>query len=294
MAAAPSGIVTPEAVVLEFETAGIASRMLAGLVDLTAQTALLMLVLAGGLGLGGLGLDFGGFASAAIYVALFLVLFGYPAGFESLWRGRTPGKAVLGLRVVTVEGAPIRFRHAAIRSIVGVIDKYVVSGPAVGLVCLLFSGKNQRLGDLVAGTIVLRERSGARGPSAVAFVPPRGLESYVATLDVSGLQNAEYGAVRSFLLRAMTLSPPARASLAQQLAGPLVQRQRTAPPPDVHPEIFLVCIAAAYQLRNGGPAAARRPTFTSVWADVQGPRGVVAARPAASTAPPVDGFAAPG
>jgi uncharacterized RDD family membrane protein YckC len=282
------GIVTPEAVVLEFSTAGMASRGLASSIDAFIQAATL-LVLAMGLGIVG-----GGMGLVLVYLAIFGLVFVYPAAFETLWRGRTPGKAALGLRVVTVEGAPIRFRHAAIRAIFGAVDKYALAGPGVGVIFVFVTKRNQRLGDLVAGTIVLRERSGAKAPTAMLFAPPRGLEPYVAALDVSRLSHAEYGAIRAFLLRATSLGFASRSALAQQLAFPLMQHQSAPPPPGLHPEVFLACVAAAYQLRNGGPAAARLPSFTSVWADVSGPPSATGARyPSAIPQSGAGGFEAP-
>jgi uncharacterized RDD family membrane protein YckC len=269
VAASPSGIVTPEAVVLEFETAGMPSRLLAAAIDLTVQTALLLAAVTGGLGLERLGVGAGAVGSVTLYLALFLVIFGYPTLLETLWRGRTLGKAALGLRVVTVEGAPIRFRHAAIRSILGLVEKYSLSG-MIGMLSILVTRRNQRLGDLVAGTIVLRERSGAGRPQAMAFLPPPGLESYTASLDVSALGHSDYAAVRGFLLRVPSLTPAARWSLATSIATPLRDRLRTTPPTGVYPETFLACVAAAYQRRNA-PAVQGAPAFSSVWSSPASP-----------------------
>ena len=284
------GIVTPEAVVLEFETAGLASRLLSGFVDAVIQTLILVAVLFAAFGLSEVGLDVGGLGTAFLYVLFFLLIFGYPAAFETLWRGRTPGKALLGLRVVTIEGGPIRFRHAAIRAILGVFDKYVGSG-LVGVLAVLGTRRNQRMGDLVGGTIVLRERSGARAPAAVRFSAPPGLEAFVASLDVARLGHEDYGTVRSFLLRAASLSPAARAHLATQLAGPLAARLSTAPPAGLPAEVFLVCVAAAHQQRNAPPPPVDGGGgFTSVWsAPVDVSRPAVAARPVTSDT----GFTAP-
>lgn len=284
----PSGIVTPEAVVLDFETAGLASRLLAATLDAAIELVILFGALFAFFGLGELGIEFGGAGVALLYVLVFLLVFGYPTGFETLWRGRTPGKAALGLRVVTAEGAPVRFRHAAIRAMLGLLDKFLLYG-LVGVITMLVSRRNQRLGDLVAGTIVLRERSGAKAPSAVVFGPPRGLEGYVASLDVSALGHVDYGAVRSFLIRAGSLTPDARASLAAELATPLVTRLQTSPPAGAPAEVFLACVAAAFQQRNGGPPATR-PVYSSVWADPP---------PSTPDPPPATGiqgggFAAPG
>ena len=161
------------------------------------------------------------------WVALTIVLvllpawwLGYFIAFETLWRGRTLGKAALGLRVVTKEGAPVRFRHAAIRGLLGLVD-FLVLGGFLAVVFILFTRDNQRLGDLVAGTLVLRERSALAAPAPVSFTPPPGLEHYTATLDPSGVGNEEYQAVRTFLLRAPSLSPGPRSALALQLANPL-------------------------------------------------------------------------
>jgi RDD family len=185
---------------------------------------------------------------------MFLVLipgwwFGYFAAMETLWRGRTIGKAALGLRVVTREGAPVRFRHAAIRTLLGLVDFGLGSG-FFAVVFVLFSRDNQRLGDLVAGTLVLRERSAATQLAPVSFDPPPGLESYTATLDVTGMGIEEYQAVRSFLLRARQLAPASRASLAVQLATPLAARLRPPPPDGLPPEGYLRAVAAAYQRRQ--------------------------------------------
>ncbi len=79
----------------------------------------------------------------------------------------------MGLRVVTREGAPVQFRHAAIRAALGLIDFYLAFG-GVAVISALVTREHQRLGDLVAGTLVLRERTGARAPTAVRFAVPAG------------------------------------------------------------------------------------------------------------------------
>jgi uncharacterized RDD family membrane protein YckC len=203
------------------------------------------------------------------WVALTIVLvllpawwLGYFIAFETLWRGRTLGKAALGLRVVTREGAPVRFRHAAIRGLLGLVDFFLLGG-FLAVVFILFTRDNQRLGDMVAGTLVLRERSALATPAPVDFAPPPGLEHYAATLDPGGVGTEEYQAVRTFLLRAASLPPGPRAALALQLAGPLAARLRPPPPAGVSPELYLRCLAAAYQRRQrlaaAAPAAAAAP-----------------------------------
>lgn len=249
------GVVTPEAVVLEFETGGLGSRLVALSIDLAIQlVALTVVAMAVGLGLSVVSPT--GEPSAWVVVltllALFGVMFGYPVVFEVLARGRTPGKMALGLRVVTVEGGPVRFRHAAIRTIVGIGEFWFTLGSAAVLAVTL-SRRDQRLGDVFAGTLVIRERSGVRAAVAVRFPPPSGWESYVLTLDTSGLSPEHYRVVRSFLLRVDTFSAAARPVLAARLATPVAARLNHRPPAQLGPEVFLACVASAYQTRHGAP-----------------------------------------
>jgi uncharacterized RDD family membrane protein YckC len=298
----PARMVTPEAVALEFRTANLASRILAYLID--------MAVVLAGILAGLLAVALVGNATDLVvpdWVALTIVLvllpswwLGYFIAFETLWRGRTLGKAALGLRVVTREGAPVRFRHAAIRALLGLVDFAVASG-FFAVVFILFTRDNQRLGDLVAGTLVLRERSGLAVPAPVSFTPPAGLEAYTATLDTSGVTTEEYLAVRTFLLRAASLPEGPRAALALQLANPLAGRLRPPPPAGVPPEAYLACVAAAAQQRQRAttpgevaPAAAAPGPGSAVPAAGSGrppgPEGSVPGPAAPSPGPP----AAPG
>jgi uncharacterized RDD family membrane protein YckC len=254
----PTGIVTPEAVPLDFELANIGSRFPAFLLDLLIEGAALFALT---IGLSALVAGSGtsvGVGVAAFFLLYFLVLFGYPTAMETLWRGRTLGKAALGLRVVTKEGAPVRFRHAATRAALGLVDFALTSG-AAAVICILVTKENQRLGDLVAGTIVLRERSGLKAPAPVGFSVPYGMEAYAASLDLAGLTAPDYEAARSFLMRAPSLPYHVRSQLAVQIADALAGRVRPGPPPGTYPEAFLACLAAAYQERQRAAAPPPRP-----------------------------------
>jgi uncharacterized RDD family membrane protein YckC len=294
-------MVTPEAVPLEFQTANVGSRILAYVIDMAVVTA---------------GIFAGLFAVALLgqatdvvvpdWVAITIVLvllpswwLGYFMAFETLWRGRTPGKAALGLRVVTTEGAPVRFRHAAIRALLGLVDFAIASG-FFAVIFILLTRDNQRLGDLVAGTLVLRERSGLAAPAPVSFAAPAGLEAYTATLDTSRLTIEEYQAVRTYLLRAASLPPGPRAALALQLATPLLARLRPPPPAGVSPEQFLRCVGAAHQQRQRqAPPGPWAPAATAPGPAPTQRQAPAAAAPGGPPAPaPVDagdgGFAPPG
>jgi len=295
-----TGIVTPEAVVLAFDTAGLGSRMIAKLIDLLIQGVALIAFLVGGAALGSTPVGL-----ALVYFGLFAVLFGYPVAIETLWRGKSVGKAAMGLRVVTVEGAPIRFRHALIRGALALIELYATSG-AVAVFFVLGTKRNQRLGDLVAGTLVLRERTGAAMPSAATFWVPRGWETYAATLDVSGLTATEYQAVRSFLLRAPTLDPWTRDRVARDLANPVTRRLRHHPPSGVSAEGFLACVAALYQQRQRraappagvgwGPPSPGAPPAGSGWGSpppAAPPAGAAWGPPSPRTPPAGSGWGSP-
>lgn len=245
------GIVTPEAVRLEFAPASLGSRGLALMVDfvilgIVLFTLLFAVALAGGVGGVGIG-------PTTVISGVLLILIVYPAAFEAAMGGRTPGKAALGLRVVTREGGPITLRHSAVRAALSLLDIYATVGGAA-VVSALATRQTQRLGDVVAGTIVLRERSTQSTAIPVRFPVPPGWEGYAATLDPAVLRPAGYTAVRTFLLRAHELLPEARREVARDLADPLAMRLGHQPPQGVTPELFLLCLAARYQQRSASPS----------------------------------------
>jgi uncharacterized RDD family membrane protein YckC len=244
-------IITPEAVVLDLERASVASRTLAMALDVLALIAIwLILALATALVFG-----FEGAGAAIGYLlASVAIVFAWFVGFETLWRGRTPGKAALGLRVVGADGTPIRFQQAFLRATLGFVDFLLVPIGFVAVVSILLSPRDQRLGDMAAGTIVVRERSAQSYVAPAWFPPPPGYEGYAASLDIAALDADSYGLVRSYLLRMPELSPGARDHLAVRLANPLAVRMGHTPPRGVPPQAFLACVAAAWQRAHGGPA----------------------------------------
>jgi uncharacterized RDD family membrane protein YckC len=243
------GIVTPEAVVLEFPTASVGSRGVAKLLDVLAQGATLFgLILLIGVLNNGLPQ---GVTIALLVFVVFGVVFLYPLVMETLTRGKTLGKMAMGLRVVTVEGAPIRFRHALLRALLLLVELFIFPpGGALAVICILVSPRDQRLGDVVAGTIVIRERIADSSAVAYAFVPPYGLEAFTASLDVGRVSPDLYRLVRTYLLRVSQLQANARWSLGAQLAQDVARTIGQLPPPQVPPEAYLVCVAAAYQARR--------------------------------------------
>lgn len=260
-APAPEGIVTPEAVLLEFAVAGLGSRSLAFLIDLGIRGALLWAAFVAAAA-GGIALD----ETVAVVVSIaagFSALLVYPALTETVWNGRTPGKMAVGLRVVTVEGAPVRFRHAAIRSALGLVD-FLMGAGTLAILSALATRQSQRLGDLAAGTIVIRERQVRSDSQPVAFSPPPGWEAYTASLDVSRLRGDAYVLVRSFLLRVHELDPEARRERAGSLATRVAAVLDVPWHPGTDPETFLVAVAAGHQARHAELLPRQAPATAEV------------------------------
>jgi uncharacterized RDD family membrane protein YckC len=242
-----AGLVTPEAVLLELPTAGVATRAFARLVDLVVQlTAAALLGTVGAFAVPA------GFSPLLLFLALgFTVLLVLPIGIEIIWRGRSPGKAMFGLRVVGADGAPEAPRQAVVRGIVGLIDFYVSLG-SVAIGTAMFSARSQRAGDMAAGTVVIRVQGSGFTTVPIAFHPPVGYEAYIASLDVGALRDEDFSLVREFLLRTRELEPQRRAALAVELADAVRVRIRHTLPGSIDPELWLICVASAYQLRQGG------------------------------------------
>lgn len=244
------GIVTPEGVVLDFDRAGVASRMAARVIDVAVQLSVLSMVI------NVLAIVVVAFPVAGVVItviAVFAAVFLYPALLEAFWRGRTVGKYALGLRVVTVEGASIRLRHAAVRSMLQLVDIYATLGGAA-VVAALTNPEGQRLGDMAAGTYVVRERRSLNTLASreVVIPAPRGHHDTVAMIDPSALDVSQAALVRSFLVRVTELEPVSRAALAEQLAGRVSERLSSPIPAGIHPETWLACVAAAGQQRAAG------------------------------------------
>ncbi|GAA1685995.1 RDD family protein [Fodinicola feengrottensis] len=301
------GLLTGEAVAVELPVARLGTRTLAITIDAACEYLLFYLFQ---LGLSSLLLS-GDTAAYTIGLLLSIILtfLVWPIAFETVSRGRSPGKMALGLRVVRDDGGPIRFRQALVRGLVGFALEWpgLLLGPIawlIGLITLLFNGRAKRLGDIAAGTIVLQQRLPDRGVQ-IPDVPPQ-LRPWAQTLDLTRLDDELALAVRKLITRARDLRVPALRQLEAELVAEVAAV--TAPPPPVGtpPAIFLVCVlaerrrrtlqrsaerkAAAAQLAVIAPAAPVQPATVAVpsgdLADWTRPASEVAAAPATGFAPP--------
>jgi uncharacterized RDD family membrane protein YckC len=254
-------VVTGEAVALELRTAGAGSRGIAAAIDFAVIGALLIvpLVIVGEVSSS---VD-SATAQALSLVVLVGTLLGYPVLMETLWRGRTLGKATMGLRVVRDDGGPIRFRHAFVRGLVGVVlDKPGITVAVAAFVPMLTTARNKRLGDMMAGTIVLSERVPGAVDIAVTMPPP--LAGWAAGLDLAAVDDGVAMRARQLLLRASQLSPDALGQLQHDAAQDLIAR--VGPPPDGTPDWAVLAAVVAERRRralagSAPPAAApRRPS----------------------------------
>jgi uncharacterized RDD family membrane protein YckC len=235
-------IETPENVTLEVALAGLGSRMAAflidGLIRFGVILALFIVLLASPDRAGGVEL-------ALFLIGSFTVFFAYDVIFETLAGGRTPGKRATGLRVVREGGQPVGFVSSSIRNVVRLVDMLPFSY-AIGIVAILMSSKNQRLGDMAAGTIVVREVTEGSGSAWSEHEMPRGDED---AWDVGGVTQEEIATVRSFLTRRETLDSNARTRIGRELAFRLHAKVPGAPA-NISPEEFLRRLAAAKSRRS--------------------------------------------
>ncbi|MEQ1701275.1 MAG: RDD family protein [Ilumatobacteraceae bacterium] len=241
------GIVTPEAVVLDVETAGVAARVFAGLIDFMIQLAVLFVM---SMVFGLLGIIAPSSLNLGYVLLIAFVMMGYPVLSESLMRGRTIGKKAMGLRAVTLEGAPVRLRHTLLRMMGGLVDRYLPPLGVTGLLFVLGSSRHQRVGDLLAGTMVIRDPDRTLLPPAVWFPVPPGLEAFAATIDPTAMTDEQYTVVRSFLMRNRELSADARYAVATDLAARAARTLHHDGNGRVHPEAYLLCVISRYQRRN--------------------------------------------
>jgi uncharacterized RDD family membrane protein YckC len=245
-------VVTGEAVALELQLAGAGSRGIAALIDIVLVT-LLQIILLFVLIAVGPGTNEDTVVTLLIVTQVGAVL-GYPVLMETLWRGRTLGKAIMGVRVVRDDGGPIRFRHALVRGLSGVfLDKPGVTYALGAFIPMVAGRRKKRIGDLLAGTIVLQYRVPSRLDAPIEMPPA--LSGWAATLDLSPVDDALALRLRQFIGRASQLTPIARDSLEHELVGALVTR--VGPPPADAPGWAVITAILAERRRRAylaGPA----------------------------------------
>jgi uncharacterized RDD family membrane protein YckC len=268
-------IETPENVTFGYDVADIGSRFIATLIDSIVLLLLLglvdvLLVFAivalGGEALldNGLEADIGwgaGLAIALLVLLQFAIFWGYYMVFELVWNGQSPGKRLVGTRVVRTDGDPPGFFDVAVRNLVRIID-FLPTAYAVGLVTMFLNPQARRLGDFAAGTLVVRERAEinlaslhhARTPAKPATLSASSSAAQTAedTLiskfpSIRRLTSSDYQLIQDALRRSD--QGTFAASLTRRLVVAIAERINTPPPPNepAANRIFLTAVAAAYR-----------------------------------------------
>jgi hypothetical protein len=188
------------------------------------------------------------------------VLIGYPVTLETLTRGRTVGKLALGLRVVREDGGPIRFRQALIRGLTWFFVDFWVVGflGAVAIFVSLASAKAKRVGDFLAGTVVVRERIPAEATPPQVSMPPW-LAGWAAELNVAAIPDGVALAIRQYLSRYHDLNAGARDQLGAQLAQQVSGYLGVALPADTWAATYLSAVLAERRNRELSRLASQPP-----------------------------------
>lgn len=237
----PELMITGEAVALEITPASVGLRLMSGLIDygLYAAGAALTLTTWSAIQSHLLpGLSFAA-AIAQVSVLVLMWMVAIPLTIEVLSRGRSAGRLVTGCRVVRDDGGAIRLRHILVRTLTAVIEVWLTQGIPAVCSCIV-TKRGKRLGDLLAGTYVINERSGAM--SAPPLIMPPELADWAARTDIRRLPGNLALAGRTFLQRTATLQPAARARLGADLAARVLLFVAPPPPADTHPERFLAAV----------------------------------------------------
>lgn len=229
---------TPEHVVVQYRLSGLGSRFLAQLIDVIILTIIFVLLW---LFLIFVGLpitdflsdyifvDFSSYIFALLIIGVFVLMWGYFALFEFFTGGQTPGKMVVGLRVIQEGGQSITFLSAFIRNVIRIID-FLPSFYLIGMVVMFFHPKHKRLGDLVGGTIVVydRKRSKKKRKSSLELeIVGRGITSQTLSLEpwvLRRLTAKEWTLLSTFMERRQNLKHGDKMRMTHEVAGILLPR----------------------------------------------------------------------
>lgn len=257
-------VLTPEYVEFNFVVAGLLSRLLALIIDtvvanlISSILLLLVMLVAAMLAtvIGSQGLELG---LALYFVTSFLVQYGYMLVLEAVWSGQTVGKRVMGLRVVQDTGVRVTMQHSLLRNLVRLVDNLPIFY-LVGGVVALFSENHQRLGDILAGTIVVRER---RLKIPAQLERPDGDVTLLSDADfrarVAKLSAEEETLLFSAAIRREELGMEARLNLFATLARRLEEDLGFTKPPHLSDEKLVLLVSAALAARNAQKRKAAPP-----------------------------------
>jgi len=220
----------PEHIELTFDLAGVGSRFCATLVDSIILTIILGLFSVAMNSLNvleyNMGLLAGGFEHwivAALILIIFAILWGYYIAFELMWNGQSPGKRLLKLRVMKTGGYPITLLESTIRNLIRLID-FLPLFYGIGVITMIIDKKWRRLGDLAAGTLVIKERVDRVPVELGSRLPQKTTFTYADEIKLELITEGELSAIREYISRRPTLSIPRRRQLSRVLATPILRK----------------------------------------------------------------------
>jgi uncharacterized RDD family membrane protein YckC len=255
-----SEMVIAEGVELELRPARLASRFAAFLLDALVQAIIFIIAVVFISADGGAN---GDSVSAFVIIALVVTAIGYPVLSETLSTGRSLGKAAAGLRVVRIDGGPERFRHALVRALGGMFaDVGFYSFGFVGAATSAASPRGQRIGDLLAGTMVIRERV-VVGRGSVPMPPNQLLAQWAAGATVDKVPAGLIVASRQMISRIFTMDQQAAAILADELAQQTGRYVSPPPPPGTLAYPYLVAVTGERFRREAGSAMSAPPAWAN-------------------------------
>ena len=232
-------IETPERVPLHFALASIGNRFIACAIDHAIQVLAIGLIAIASVVLASFSFierTMSGapkWVIAVMIILLFLIFAGYFAFFEWIWNGQTPGKRWLKLRVIREDGRPITFWEAAVRNLLRSLDMMPLPFYSVGLISVFSSNRDQRIGDMVAGTVVVREREAEAPAFSQVFATPvsdpalrRSFKPVDFQASLNSLTEAEIQVVETFLRRRWDLSDVPRQWMAWRVSLPILYKLR--------------------------------------------------------------------
>lgn len=241
------GLVTGEAVQLDLRPASFAVRIVSAVIDGALQLALLVggVVAVAFLGARA-GLD-DGLVAAGVVASSVAAYIGYPVLCEALASGRSAGRAVMGTRVVRDDGGPAHVRQSLLRALMAMLELWGTGG-SLALVCAVIDRRGRRVGDLLAGTLVIQERM--RDAVADPLPLPEQLRPWAQQADVGRLPSALVQEIRSFLPRAESIHPDSRRAVVRDLVQRTLPHVAPAPPPGTDQEAFLTAVIAERSARD--------------------------------------------
>lgn len=252
-------IVTGEAVVLELRPATVIHRTAAVLIDaVVLGLVALGLSMLAGLVMGDMSQMNEAAASATGLMLTVTVLVGVPLLWETVSRGRSPGKLALGLRVVRDDGGAIRSRHALARVLTAVFEVWMTAG-SIAIIVAMVNQKGKRLGDMAAGTYVITSRL-PKLPTPLPGVPEP-LQPWAASADIGRVPDGLAVAITRFLRQAPKMLPDARARNGWELTQAVIPYVAPGPGSQVPPETFLLAVVAERRNRDYAILQARRESL---------------------------------